>query len=156
MSEIIVNNRGFDYAKTPSVTISGGNGSGAVCEAKMRGFTHKASFTDFDVSLAADTFNGEHKFLNGEEVTYTATGTPIGIGVTNVGFTTNRLLSGSTYFVSKRSNTSFALNINKNDAIAGINTIYFIQNGNGTHTFKSKKIRQVIDRIVVTLSLIHI
>jgi len=63
VSEIIVNNRGFDYAKIPSVTISGGNGSGAVCEAKMRGFTHKASFTDFDVSLAADTFNGEHKFL---------------------------------------------------------------------------------------------
>ena len=44
------------------------------------------------------------------------------------------------------------LNINKNDAIAGINTIYFIQNGDGTHTFKSKRIRQVIDRIVVTNS----
>tara|TARA_S200000501_G_scaffold377668_1_gene436867 strand:+ start:1825 stop:12261 length:10437 start_codon:yes stop_codon:yes gene_type:complete len=152
VSEIIVTNRGFDYTKIPSITISGGNGSGAVCEAKMRGFTHSASFTDFDVSLAADTFNGEHKFLNGEEVTYTATGTPIGIGVTNVGFTTSRLLSGSTYFVSKRSNTSFTLNINKNDAIAGINTIYLIQNGDGTHTFKSRGIRQVIDRIVVTNS----
>ena len=87
MSEIIVNNRGFDYTKTPSVTISGGNGSGAVCEAKMRGFTHRSSFTDFDVSLAADTFNGEHKFLNGEEVTYNATGTPIGIGTTTVSYT---------------------------------------------------------------------
>ena len=27
-----------------------------------------------------------------------------------------------------------------------------IQNGNGTHTFKSKRIRQVIDRIIVTNS----
>ena len=152
VSEIIVNNRGFDFAKVPSVTISGGNGSGAVCEAKMRGFYHKSSFTDFDVSLATDTFNGEHKFLNGEEVTYVATGTPIGIGSTNVGFTTNRLLSGSSYFISKRSNTSFALNINRNDAIAGINTIYLVGNGDGTHTFRAKRIRQSIDRIVVTNS----
>ena len=152
ISEVIVTGRGFSYTKAPSVTISGGNGFGASCEAKMRGFTHSKSFTDFDLSLAVDTFNGEHKFLNGEEVTYNATGTPIGIGTTNVGFTTNRLSNGGTYFISKRSDTAFTLTIKKDDAIAGINTIYLIQNGDGTHTFKSKQIRQVIDRIVVTNS----
>ena len=150
LSEIVVTNRGFDYTTTPSVTISGGNGSGASCEAKMRGFTHSKVYSDFDVSLAADTFNGEHRFLNGEEVTYISTGTPMGIGATHVGFSTTRLTNGGTYFILKRSETAFSLTVNKNDAIAGISTIYLIQNGVGAHIFRSKQPRNVIDRIVVT------
>ena len=151
ITEIIVNNRGFDYVKTPSVTISGGNGLGARCEAKMKGFTYSKSYNDFNVDLATNTFDGEHRFLNGEEVVYTTTGNPIGIetGV-NVGFNTNLLSSGTSYFISKKTDTAFSLAIKKDDAIAGINTIFFIQNGNGSHTFVSKKIRKIIDTIEIT------
>ena len=154
ISEIILTNQGFDYDETPSVTISGGNGSGAVCEAKMKILEHSEVFTDFDVDLATNTFRSKDgdliKFLNGEEVIYTSTGNPIGIetGV-NVGFNTNKLSSGTSYFISKRSDTSFSLNVKKEDAIAGINTIFFILNGNGAHLFNSKKLRKVIDKIVV-------
>ena len=150
ISEIIVNNRGFDYTKTPSVTISGGNGLGARCEAKMKGLTYSKSYNDFNVDLATNAFDGEHRFLNGEEIVYTATGTPIGIqtGV-NVGFNTDLLSSGTSYFISKKTDTSFSLAIKKDDAIAGINTIFFIQNGNGIHIFRSKKIRKIIDTIEI-------
>ena len=61
----------------------------------MRGFTHSSSFTDFNVNLLTDrvTTTSEHRFLDGEEVTYVATGTPVGIGSTAVGFSTDRLSS---------------------------------------------------------------
>ena len=153
ISDIILTNQGFDYQKTPSVTISGGNGSGTVCEAKMKFFVYEKFYTDFDVNLTTDTFNGDHRFLNGEEVIYTTTGNPIGIttdgNVNNVGFTTDKLSSGTSYFISKKSDSSFSLSIKKEDAIAGINTIFFISNGNGVHSFKSKKNRKVIDEILV-------
>ena len=150
ISDIVINNKGFDYTTTPSVTISGGNGSGARCEAKMRGFTYSKAYTDFNVDLTTNVFDGEHRFLNGEEVVYTATGNPIGIDTgVNVGFNTDLLSSGASYFISKKTDSSFSLAIKKDDAISGINTIFFIQNGNGTHIFKSKKIRKIIDTIKI-------
>jgi len=150
ITDIIVTNKGFDYTTTPSVTISGGNGTGARCEAKMRGFTHSKAYTDFNVDLATNSFDGEHRFLEGEEVVYTATGNPIGIDTgVNVGFNTDLLSSGASYFILKRTDSAFSLTIKKEDAIAGINTIFFIQNGNGTHIFRSKKKRKIIDRIEV-------
>ena len=117
---ITLTNPGFDYIETPSVTISGGNGSSSVCEARLRGFTHSSSFTDFNVNLLTDrvTITNEHKFLDGEEVTYVATGTPVGIGSTAVGFSTDRLSSGATYFIAKHDNTSYSLATSRADALA--------------------------------------
>ena len=53
-----------------------------------------------------------------EPVTYIATGTPIGINSTNsfVGFETNRLSSGSTYYIVKIDENRFSLTSTKNDA----------------------------------------
>ena len=150
LSEIIVNEGGFDYSQVPSVSITGGNGTGAVCEAKMRGFTHSKTFTEFEVNLTNHTLVGDHRFLDGEKVTYIATGDPIGISTgVNVGFNTSLLSSGSNYFVSKVDNNSFRLAITKNRALAKTNLIEFLDNGNRSHTFRSNKNRQIIDRIVV-------
>jgi hypothetical protein len=93
ISKVVVNEPGFNYSEPPSVRITGGNGSGAVCEAKMRGFIYKRSYTDFDLDLTTNKIIGNHRFSDGEKVTYIATGTPIGIttGV-NVGFATDRLI----------------------------------------------------------------
>jgi len=150
LSEIIVNEGGFDYSEVPSVSIIGGNGTGAICEAKMRGFTHSKTFTDFDVNLTDNTIVGEHRFLDGEEVTYIATGTPIGIttGV-NVGFSTDLLSSGSNYFVAKITNNSFKLAITKKRALTKTSLIDLRTFGNKSHTFRSNKNRQIIDRIIV-------
>jgi len=150
LSEIIVNEGGFDYSEVPSVSITGGNGTGAVCEAKMRGFTHSKTFTEFEIDLTNNTLVGDHRFLDGEEVTYIATGSPIGINTgVNVGFSTNTLSSGSNYFVSKIDNNSFRLAITKKRAVTKTNLIELIDNGTRSHTFRSNKNRQIIDRIVV-------
>ena len=101
--EIVLRTRGFDYITTPSVTITGGNGSGADCQAKMQGYDHSVSFNDFKVDLTLNkiTLDDDHKFLQGEEVIYTASGTPIGVGATNIGITTTLLSSGGTYYISQ-------------------------------------------------------
>ena len=160
ISEIVVINPGFNYADTPQVAITGGNASALVeplvGKVYMRGFIHSFSFNDINnlitnVDVDNDSIvHGEdnpHKFENGEEVVYTTSGTPIGIGSTAVGFDTSRLTSGSTYFIQKNSEASFSLTVKKSDALAGTNTIDFNQFGTGTHTLTSKKIRKIVDRI---------
>ena len=171
ISEIVVTDPGFNYDDTPSVTVTGGNikssGNPVLGKAYMRGFIHSFSFNDF----VNDTFyvireddaivhtDRPHKFENGEEVVYTTTGRPIGIGSTQVGFTTTMLTSGATYFIRKNNDFSFSLTIRKSDAIAGINTIDLVpdstpeisyQYGNGLHTLTSRKIRKIIDRISIS------
>jgi len=150
VSEVVVNEPGFDFSEVPSVTITGGNGSGAVCEAKLRGFVYSRSYTDFDLNLTDDTFVGDHRFSDGEEVTYIATGVPVGINTgINVGFATDRLSSGTSYFIAKIDNNSFSLAVTKDNALSKENLLDLFSFGNKTHTFKSKKIRNIIDRISV-------
>ena len=76
----------------------------------MRGFTHSVSFTDLDVNLTNNRLSlQDHRFDDGEEVVYLATGTPIGIGSTNVGFSTNKLPPTTSYFVAKIDNDTISL-----------------------------------------------
>mgnify|MGYP003131805803 CR=1 FL=1 len=153
ISEVIVNQPGFNYSEPPSVIITGGNGSGAVCEAKMKGFIYKRSYTDFDLNLTTNKIIGNHRFSDGEKVTYIATGTPIGIttaaNVNNVGFATDRLSSGTEYFIAKHDDNSFSLAITKDRALTKTNLLDLFDFGNQTHTFESTEIRNIIDRVSV-------
>ena len=150
VTDIIVSQAGFDFVGTPVVTLSGGNSTGSSLEAKMRGLTHSISVTDFDLDLSTSRISSnEHKFIDGEEVVYLASGTPIGIGSTNVGFSTDRLSSGSSYYIAKINNNVFSLASTKEDAIAKTKLVDFLGFGNEDHTFRSKKIRRVIDRISI-------
>ena len=150
IEEVFLNTAGFDYPETPVVTITGGNGSGAVCEAKMRGYTYSKSFIGNDIDISNNKFLGEHRFSDGEEVTYSTTGNPIGINTgVNVGFTTDLLSSNTSYFVAKIDENSFSLAINKNNALNKSNLIEFLQFGTNSHIFTSKKIRKKIDRISI-------
>ena len=151
LSEIIVNEGGFDYSEVPSASITGGNGTNAICEVKMKGFIHSKTFTEIDFNLTDDTVVGEHRFLDGEEVTYIATGTPVGINTgVNVGFTTDKLSSGSNYFIAKITNNSFKLAI-----LTLTNTtsshIYGVENIQFGELFTFSKIS-----LIIFLSLIHI
>ena len=143
IEEIILTNKGFDYIGTPSVTISGGDGSGAETNIRMEGFKHSVSFNDKKIDLTNNkiTLDEDHRFLNGEEVIYTAGGLPIGVGATNIGFSTSRLSSGGSYFISHFPGDSraFKIHMSESNARAGINTIDFLAFGNNTHTFTSKK-----------------
>ena len=120
ISKINLLTGGFDYFDTPTVTVTGGNGSGTVCKPKMRSLTHSVAVDDAQISIGSSTIilptdiNGtqsEHKFLDGEEVIYSTKGTPIGITSTNVGFSTNKLTSSGRYFISKVDNSTFRLAI---------------------------------------------
>ena len=153
IEEIVLTNKGFDYIGTPSVTISGGNGQGAKTQIRMEGFKHSVSFNDFKVDLTNNkiTLDEDHRFLDGEEVIYTAGGTPIGVGATNIGFTTSLLSSGGNYFISHFPGNSkaFKIHTSEENARAGINTIDFLAFGNNTHTFTAKRDRRRVAEIAV-------
>ena len=157
LTEVVLDKSGFDYLTTPSVSVVGGNGNGAICEAKMRGFTHSNIFNEFNVDVTNDRIGSNtipHKFSDGEEVTYVASGDPIGIAGTagNVGFVTDKLLSNTSYFVAKIDENYFKLAVTEERAKNKTKLIPITNNGTQTHTFRSKKIRKIIDRIIVNNS----
>ena len=154
LTEVVLDKPGFDYLTTPSVSLVGGNGSGAICEAKMRGFTHSNIFDESNVDESSDKIGSidyPHKFSDGEEVIYVSSGDPIGIAGTagNVGFVTDRLLSNTSYFIAKIDENHFKLAITEKRARNKTKLIPITNNGTQTHTFRSKKIRKIIDRIIV-------
>jgi len=151
IEEIILENPGFDFINLPIVKVSGGNGSGCVAEAKMTSYQHYVSFSDLKVNLVSNSIDldNDHKFFDGEEVIYTSSGLPIGIGSTNVGFTTSRLTNNAIYYISKTDNKSFSIAASKENALTKTNLIDFISFGNQTHNFKSSKFKNIIDRISI-------
>ncbi len=162
LSEVVLLTPGHDYVDTPVVSIVGGNGSGAILQPKVRAYTHSLSVSDssfiLDVNkvlMPTDTFTGkrlEHKFLDGEAVTYTPTGNPIGIGtigVNNVGFTTDVLSKSSVYYIAKHDNHSFSLAITKDRALTKTKLINFKTRANKGHIFTATKIRRILDDILV-------
>ena len=144
--------------KIPSVTITGGNGTNAECEAKMKYITHAITFNDsfVDVNLLVGDYgrfnlSKSHKLLQGEAVVYNvdSNGTPVGVGSTNVGLSTSVLTDGGTYYVIKNSDTSFSLALTKERAVVGINTIQFTTDGSGIHKITAKRKRRIVDAIGV-------
>ncbi len=158
ISKLNLLTQGFDYVDTPTVTISGGNGSGTVCKAKMRSLTHSVAIDDAQISIGSSSITLptdiegtqlEHKFLDGEEVIYNTKGSPIGITSTNVGFSTDKLTSSGRYFIAKINNSTFRLAITKDRALNKTKLIEFNALGDKGHTFKSAKLRKIIDEIAV-------
>ena len=151
IEEIILENPGFNYIDLPIVKISGGNGSGCVAEAKMTSYQHYVSFSDSKVNLISNAINldDDHKFFDGEEVIYTSSGLPIGIGSTGVGFSTSRLTNNAFYYISKNDETSFSIAASKENALTKTNLIDFLSFGNQTHNFTSSKFKNIIDRISI-------
>ena len=149
VEDVVLSVPGFNYADTPTITISGGNGTEAIAEARMRGFSHSVTFVDNQRGAQESdiiTFPDGHRFSDGEQVIYSATGTPVGVGSTSVGFGTDRLTSGAVYYIAKINNTQLSLSTSKEKALAKtvINMNAF---GNGTHKLLSRVKRRIIDTI---------
>ena len=79
LQEIRVQDPGFDYVDIPKVSISGGNGTGAVAECKMVTVPHQVVFnagggSQTIVVTGSDDFNvgflTYHKFRNYERLVY--------------------------------------------------------------------------------------
>jgi hypothetical protein len=136
---------GFDYLEEPLITISGGNGIGAVAKTKLVSFDHSIDFNSQAnsglVNLTNNTigFSSYHKFRDVEEVIYdTNKKTAI------VGLTTN-----SSYFVSLIDAYTVKLHKSFNDAVVGINTIDLTGYGTGNHTLRSKNKKKKIGSIYI-------
>jgi len=73
-------------------------------------------------NLADNKIIGNHRFDDGEEVVYIATGSPIGINTgVNVGFSTDKLSSGTSYFIANYGNDAFRLAISEESALSKSN-----------------------------------
>jgi len=158
LQEILIEDPGFDYLDIPKVSISGGNGSGAVAECKMVTVPHQVVFNSGSgsqtiVVKGSDDFNvgflTYHKFRNHEQVIYDTfgekalaglstgavyyvnTSTPTGMTEidTWVGY------AGNTWYPQK----TIRLHRNLDEAVIGINTIAFTAAGEGNHQFRSFK-----------------
>ena len=83
LTRIDILDGGFDYEKTPTIEISGGNGIDAEVSPNMTTFEHSMEFIAKEgspqINLLTDTitFNVKHKFYNGEEVKYDYTQVPL-------------------------------------------------------------------------------
>ncbi len=96
LSRVNILNKGFDYTDIPKVTISGGNGTGAIAKCNVSKITH---FNNFNAGSLYDDvkpddnvigFTTDHRFRNFEQVIYkTMNQTPI-----------NGLIDDSIYFVN--------------------------------------------------------
>jgi len=148
LQEIRILDSGFDYIETPTVTISGGNGSGANASVNMKLIDHSAEFfadsgsAKVGIGSTQSTigFTTYHKFRNAEQVIYqTKSQTAVG------GINTN-----SSYYVSVVGPSTVKLHPTQNDAIIGINTIVLSSFGIGKHTLKSINKKSVIESITVT------
>jgi len=156
LQEIRILDPGFDYLDVPKVSISGGNGTGAVAECKMVTVQHSVVFNAGAGSqtiavTGSDDFNvgflTYHKFRNHEQVIYDTFGEKALAGLTTgavyyvntdtpTGITTISDFvgyAGTTWFPQK----SIRLHKNLNDAVAGVNTIAFTAFGEGNHQFRS-------------------
>ena len=151
VSELRLLDSGFDYEEIPTVTINGGNGTGAKIDVLMKQISHSVDFfadanihqgqTYAWVSLTDNTigFNTYHKFRNAERVIYQTNGqTPIG------GITTD-----SQYYVYPVNNTTIKLYPRENDAFAGINTISLTSHGVGKQTLRAINKKYVVDTLNV-------
>jgi hypothetical protein len=133
LQEIRIIDSGFDYLETPTIKITGGNGSNAKAFASMKLIDHETFFNSeinsSQVSLSNNIigFTTYHKFRNSEKVIYN----------TDNQRSVGGLSTDSSYYVSVQSPTELKLHRTLNDAVSGINTIQFTSFGLGNHSLKS-------------------
>ena len=157
--EIRILDPGFDYVETPTISISGGNGSGAKAECKLVTVPHEVVFnagsgsqtiavtSDDDYNVGFLTY---HKFRNHERIVYDTFGEKslagLDTGATyyvntdqrygQTGLTTITSwtgYAGTSWYINK----TIRLHRNLNDAVIGVNTIPFTAFGEGNHVFRS-------------------
>ena len=136
---------GFDYVSEPTISISGGNGSGAKASVNTKLIEHAVSFNATEdsarVSLDNDTigFSTFHKFRHSEKVVYKTDGQTGILG----------LSTESYYYVETIDASTIKLYKNVGDVISGINTVNLTAFGEGVHRIQSFDKKRVISNIIV-------
>tara|TARA_Y100000592_G_scaffold67453_1_gene104793 strand:- start:1473 stop:14264 length:12792 start_codon:yes stop_codon:yes gene_type:complete len=145
LRELQIIDRGFDFTETPTVSITGGNGSNARALVNTKLISHSVEFfSDVQsarVSIGANNstigFSTYHKFRNGEEVVYKPNSQQIVGG----------LSTSATYFAEVIDATTIKLHDTLEQAIVGINTVVLSSHGIGKHTLECVSRKSIIDSI---------
>lgn len=161
LKDILIDPQDFDIDQVVSITVSGGNGSGAVVEPlvidqfREIGFNGKNASDGGGVSIFGDfirTINN-HNFGNGQEIVYDPNGNRAlgvtGFGETNI--TGNFLETGGRYYTEIIDPVSFRLYENESDYNSGINTVGFSTGSNtgGLHKFRTAQATKQITGVNV-------
>ena len=134
---------GIGYQEKPKITVSGGNGTGAVLESNLvRGTlvsNFKADGSSVDTFDESVTFQDNHNFELGEAIVYDSRGnTPI-----------VNIVDGSTYFAGVINPKKIKLHQTPEDAKSGINTVNIGNISFGFHKFTSLNAKNTITKIYV-------
>ena len=161
LKEVLVDQQSFDIEDVLSVTISGGNGTGAVLKPVVRRRFREMKFDGrttavrggIDVLHDQLIFNEPHNLLNGEPLVYDSNENPsLGVGIFSGSNTDqNKTLSnGSVYYPQVIGISSIRLYENVNDFNSGINTVGFTTiNAQGTHIFKTLEKKKFLRSVVI-------
>ncbi|NBU81802.1 MAG: YHYH protein, partial [Flavobacteriaceae bacterium] len=156
VTDVLLNQVNVPIKSVSSISISGGNGGGAVLEPVIENKYREVEFnakTGINFSSESIIFSNFHNFYNGEPVVYSNNGNAsLGIG-TYLGSNQDQektLLNGGVYYAKYV--TPYAINLYEtvNDFNSGINTVGFTTvNTNGIHKFRSLSYEKVLTDIKV-------
>ena len=153
IKDVQVDPQNFDIQKVVSVTIEGGNGSGAILEPVL---TERRREISFDARLLTEsggvdnidetiTFLDKHNIVSGQPIVYDRNNNPpLGVGTVGndsgtsvVGLGTTTLVNAATYFPLVVNPTTIKLFQTETDYNTGINTVGFTTtNKIGVHKFR--------------------
>jgi hypothetical protein len=131
---------GIGYQSKPKITLTGGNGSGAVLESNLVKKRIISNFKATSINSNIINFSQNHNIDNFEEVFYN----------NNSNTSISPLINGASYFVGVTSITQIKLYNTKNDSISGINTISISGIGySGVHNLTTVNSKNTITKIYV-------
>ena len=165
VTDIQIDPQDFDIQKVLSVTIEGGNGSGAVFEPILSKRKREISFDGRLISQSGGidninetlTFLTDHHISSGLPLIYDSNGNnPLGVGTVGndgtsvVGLGTTTLVNSATYYPLVVNSNTIKLFQNINDYNTGINTVGFTTfNKDGIHKFKLFKEEKTLKNIKI-------
>ena len=166
LTEVLIDPQDFDVKKVSSVSITGGNSTGAVLNAQLEQRHRTLSFDGRQTTVGGGvdvvndniTFSQNHNLISGDEIIYNRNGnTAIGVGVRTTAYQdTQNLITGLTlnnggvYVAEVINNKTINLYETLGDFSAGINTVGFTTAvTSGTHKFRTKKANNTISKISI-------
>ena len=161
VKSVLVDPQDFDIRRIQSVTISGGNGSGAILEPVLDTKYREIEFDAREITVGGGidivdetiTFTKNHNLRNGDKIVYNRNGNAeIGIGtfggVNNQ--QTSTLHSGSAYFAEIVNTSTIKLYETEDNFNTGINTVGFTTSiSQGFHKFRLFDPKQTLREIKV-------
>ena len=153
---ILLNQKDSPVKNVKSVTLEGGNGSGAILQPILEDKFREVEFnakTGISALNETITFPKEHYLVDGQQIVYNSNGNnPIGIGTFGgFNFDQNKtLLDGGVYYVKYINPVTIRLFDNLINYQTGINTVGFTTiNNSGIHKFRTLTTEKVISDIKV-------